>query len=135
MKRLNYHYEESLYEKTVVVQHLHPNGNGFVYVEGIEGYEPDGRGLVNIREATEEELIQTINDAIHALSTEEEEEEPLEEIWQNAEGQKLTLLEEDGFFNVYHGYNLEDGFGDYEEAVDYLHGEKFERIVGGGDKE
>ena len=75
MKRLNYHYEDSMYDKTVVVQHLHPNGNGFVYVEGIPGYEADDRGLVNIREATEEELKATIRDAIRALSTEEAEEE------------------------------------------------------------
>ena len=39
MKRVNYHYEESLFDKTVVVQHLHPNGNGFVYVADIPGYE------------------------------------------------------------------------------------------------
>ncbi|HEX5565257.1 MAG TPA: hypothetical protein VFX34_09855 [Sporosarcina sp.] len=125
MKRLNYHYEDSLYDKTVVVQHLHPNGNGFVYVEGIPGYEADDRGLVNIREATEEELIATIRDAIRALSTEEEEEEPIEEVWENEQGQKLTLLEEEGFFNIYHGYNLEEGFGDYKEAVDYLKEENF----------
>ncbi|MDW0117961.1 hypothetical protein QTL97_13535 [Sporosarcina thermotolerans] len=135
MKRLNYHYEDSLYEKTVVVQHLHPNGNGFVYVEGLSNYEPDDRGLVNIREATEDELITTIRDAIRALSTEEnekeEKEEPIEEVWVNNEGQKLKLLEEDGFFNVYHGSNLEDGFGDYKEAVDYLKEESFKR--GGGD--
>jgi len=125
MKRLNYHYEESLYDKTVVVQHLHPNGNGFVYVEGVPGYETDDRGLVNIREATEEELIATIRDAIRALSTGEEEEEPIEEVWVNEQGQKLTLLEEEGFFNIYHGYNLEEGFGDYNEAVDYLKEENF----------
>ncbi|MFC5602068.1 hypothetical protein [Sporosarcina koreensis] len=125
MKRLNYHYEDSLYDKTVVVQHLHPNGNGFVYVEGIQGYETDDRGLVNIREATEEELIATIRDAIGALSTGEEEEEPIEEVWVNEQGQKLTLLEEEGFFNIYHGYNLEEGFGDYKEAVDYLKEENF----------
>lgn len=125
MKRLNYHYEESLYDKTVVVQHLHPNGNGFVYVEGVPGYETDDRGLVNIREATEEELIATIRDSIRALSTGEEEEEPIEEVWVNEQGQKLTLLEEEGFFNIYHGYNLEEGFGDYNEAVDYLKEENF----------
>ena len=46
LKRVNYHYEDSLFDKTVVVQHLHPNGNGFVYVAGIPGYETDERGLV-----------------------------------------------------------------------------------------
>lgn len=133
MKRLNYHYEDSLYDKTVVVQHLHPNGNGFVYVEGIPGYETDDRGLVNIREATEEELIATIRDAIKALSSEEEadEEEQVEEVWVNEQGQKLTLLEEEGFFNIYHGYNLEESFGDYREAADYLKEENFK--LGGGE--
>lgn len=132
MKRLNYHYEDSLYDKTVVVQHLHPNGNGFVYVEGVPGYETDDRGLVNIREATEEELKATIRDAIRALSTEEAEaeEEQIEEVWVNGQGQKLTLLEEEGFFNIYHGYNLEESFGDYQEAADYLKEENF-KVSGG----
>lgn len=134
MKRLNYHYEDSLYDKTVVVQHLHPNGNGFVYVEGIPGYEADDRGLVNIREATEEELKATIKDAIRALSSKEaDEEESLEEVWVNGQGQKLTLLEEEGFFNVYHGNNLEESFGDYREAMDYLKGENFK--LNGGEAE
>ena len=132
MKRLNYHYEDSKYDKTVVVQHLHPNGNGFVYVEGIPGYEADDRGLVNIREATEDELKATIRDAIRALSTEkaEEDEDLIEEVWVNEQGQKLTLLEEEGFFNIYHGYNLEEGFGDYKEAADYLKEENF-KLSGG----
>ena len=53
MKRVNYHYEESLYEKTTVVYHLHPNGNGFVYVGDLPQYEEaDDKGLLNIREAS-----------------------------------------------------------------------------------
>lgn len=138
MKRVNYHFEESLYEKTVVVQHLHPNGNGFVYVEGIEGYETDDRGLVNIREASEEELRQTIQDAIRALSTEEDEEVDVklrEEVWANGEGHTLTLLEEDNFFNIYHGYNLEESFGDYGEATAYLKEENFKLTKSGGEAE
>lgn len=125
MKRVNYHYEESLFDKTVVVQHLHPNGNGFVYVAGIPGYDADDRGLVNIREASEEELRKTIRDAIDALSQESEEEEPVEELWVDGEGQQLTLLEEEGYWNVYHGYNLDESFGDYEEAKTYLREEGF----------
>lgn len=125
MKRLNYHYEESLFDKTVVVQHLHPNGNGFVYVADVKGYEPDERGLINIREFSADELRTVIQAAIEGLSTEAAEEEMLEEVWQNAQGQTLTLLEEDDFFNVYHGYNLEEGFGDYEEAAGYLKEEGF----------
>lgn len=125
MKRLNYHFDGSLYDKTVVVQHLHPNGNGFVYAAGMKGYEPDGRGLVNIRDYTEDELREIISAAIRSLSTEEQQPEPLTEVWQHPEGAKLTMLEEDGFYNIYHGYNLEEGFGDYEEAVSYLQEEGF----------
>lgn len=125
MKRLNYHFDGSLYDKTVVVQHLHPNGNGFVYAAGMKGYEPDDRGLVNIRDYTEDELREIVSAAIRNLSTEEQQQEPLSEVWQHPDGAKLTMLEEDGFYNVYHGYNLEEGFGDYEEAVSYLQEEGF----------
>lgn len=125
MKRLNYHFDGSLYDKTVVVQHLHPNGNGFVYAAGIKGYEPDDRGLVNIRDYTEDELREIVSAAIRNLSTEEQQQEPLTEVWQHPDGAKLTMLEEDGFYNIYHGYNLEEGFGDYEEAVSYLQEEGF----------
>ena len=108
---------------------------GLSYVEGIPGYEADDRGLVNIREATEDELKATIKDAIRALSTEEAEEKAdmIEEVWMNGQGQKLTLLEEEGFFNMYHGYNLEESFGDYKEAADYLKEENFK--LSGGEAE
>ncbi|PIC63758.1 hypothetical protein CSV79_09965 [Sporosarcina sp. P13] len=125
MKRLNYHYEESLFEKTVVVQHLHPNGNAFVYVANVDGYEPDERGLVNVREFSADELRKVIRAAVEALATEATEEETVSETWQHPEGSMVTLLEEDGFFNVYHGPNLEEGFGDYSEAASYLKEEGF----------
>lgn len=130
MGRLNYHYEASVYDKTIVVQHLHPNGNGFVYVAGVPGYTPDSRGLVNIREATEEELKQVITDAIQALSKEEAPTQPVQQVWVNATGAQLQLLEEGGFWNVYHDHNLEDGFGDYEEAAQYLMEEGFRLMKG-----
>ena len=123
MKRLNYHFEDSLYDKTIVVQHLHPNGNAFVYLAGISGYEPDSRGLVNVREATEVELRHMIRDSITALGQVEEEVQ-IEETWTSGEN-TLVLKEEEGFWNVYHGLNLEDSFGDYEEAVGYLKEEQF----------
>lgn len=130
MKRVNYHYEESLYDKTIVVQHLHPNGNGFVYVAGISGYEVDERGLVNIREATEAELRQAVADSIQALSEEQAEREPVEQTWVNGDGEKLVLKEELDAWNIYHGLNLEDSFGDYEEAVAYLKEERFKQVQG-----
>ncbi|MDV6379459.1 hypothetical protein ORD22_14685 [Sporosarcina sp. GW1-11] len=125
MKRLNYHYEESLFDKTVVVQHLHPNGNAFVYVANVEGYEPDERGLVNVREFSADELRKVIRAAVEGLATEAPEVETISETWQHPEGSKVTLLEEDGFFNIYHGPNLEEGFGDYGEAASYLKEEGF----------
>ncbi len=33
MGRVNFHFEESDYDKKNVVYHLHPNGNGFVYAD------------------------------------------------------------------------------------------------------
>lgn len=125
MKRLNYHYEESLFDKTVVVQHLHPNGNAFVYVAGIEGYEPDDRGLVNVRDFTADEFRQVIRAAVEGLATELPEEKFVAETWQHPDGTKVSLLEEDGFFNVYHSHNLEESFGDYGEAASYLKEEGF----------
>lgn len=124
MKRLNYHFEESLYEKTIVVQYLHPNGNGFVYLADVPGYETDDRGLVNIREATAEEIRTMIADSIEALRQEVEPEEAVEEAWTNGES-TLLLKEEEGFWNVYHDDNLEDSFGEYEEAISYLKEEGF----------
>lgn len=133
MKRLNYHFEGSLYDKTVVVQHLHPNGNGFVYLAEVEGYEPDDRGLVNIREATEEALRKMIQDSIQSLGQADEAEErveveeivePFEELWVNEED-TLVLKEEEGYWNVYHHSNLEDSYAEYEDAVEYLKEEGF----------
>lgn len=130
MKRVNYHYEDSLYDKKVVVQHLHPNGNGFVFVEGIPGYEADERGLVNIREATEAELRKTIADSIRALSEAQADMPPVEQQWVNGDGDQLTLKEELDAWNIYHGLNLEDSFGDYAEAVAYLKEERFKQVKG-----
>lgn len=130
MKRVNYHYEDSLFDKTVVVQHLHPNGNAFVYVAGILGYDADERGLVNVREATEEELRKTITDAIAALAQGEDEEQAVEQHWTNPAGEKLVLMEELGAWNLYHGLNLEDSFGDYAEAAAYLNEEQFKQVQG-----
>lgn len=128
MKRVNYHYEDSLYDKTVVVQHLHPNGNGFVYVAGIPGYDVDNRGLVNIREASEEELRKTITDSIQMLSEAEVEEQPVEQTWVNDEGVELKLVEEEGAWNIYHGLNLEESFGNYGYAQNYLKEEQFKQL-------
>jgi DNA-binding transcriptional ArsR family regulator len=132
LNRINYHYEESLYDKTTVVYHLHPNGNGFLYVGDLPQYkEVEEKGLVNIREVSGDELRQMIKDSIAYLATAEEElvEDEIEEEWRNKEESKLTLLQEDTLWNIYHGYNLEESFGSYDEAKAYLVAEGF-RCVG-----
>jgi hypothetical protein len=62
LKRVNYHFEGSLYDKKTVIYHLHPNGNGFVFVGELKKYNADSKGMSNIREATEDELREMIAD-------------------------------------------------------------------------
>ncbi|WP_046178330.1 hypothetical protein [Domibacillus tundrae] len=131
MKRVNYHFEESLYEKTVVVYHLHPNGNGFVFVGDLPGYTVDSKGLVNIRDFSETELRAVIADSIRFLSDKpedeviEQEELVKQTEWKNREGQTLVLSNEDELWNVYIGMNLEESFESFKEAERYLTEEGF----------
>lgn len=129
MKRINYHFEDSVYDKTVVIQYLHPNGNGFVFVGDLPQYDADQRGLVNIREASEAELRSMIEDSIQYLSEsdkdDEIEENSQEQEWRNNEGQVLILTNEDMRWNIYIGLNLEESFGSKEEAEQYLLDEGF----------
>lgn len=128
LKRLNYHFEDSQYDKTIVVQQLHPNGNGYVFVGDGGPYESDERGLVNIREASEEELKEMIRYSIALLSTKEEQaEDATEQKWVNKEGGELQLVNEDDLWNIYHGQNLEDSFESQEAAILYLKEEGFKR--------
>ena len=53
MKRVNYHYEESMFDKKTVVYHLHPNGNGFVYADQM-WYIFAGEDLDTVFESYEE---------------------------------------------------------------------------------
>lgn len=127
LKRLNYHYMDSLYEKTIVVEKLHPNGNGFVFVGDLLRYENEAndKGLVNIRDYDELQLREIIEDAIQYLSEEVEEQEPIVEIWNSRDGSQLQLTFEQRSWNVYHGDNLEEAFGTYEAAKEYLLEEGF----------
>lgn len=126
LSRLNYHYEESLFEKSIVVEKLHPNGNGFVYVGDLLKYEQkaNDKGLVNIRDFSEVELKEIITDSIDYLS-EEIDEQPIVEVWSSREGTKLELIYEKRNWNVYFNNNLEESFGSKEAAVDYLREEGF----------
>ncbi|WP_442954866.1 hypothetical protein [Paenibacillus sp. SYP-B4298] len=66
--RVNFQYEQSVYDKKNVVYHLHPNGNGYVYGERLLGYPMDDKGFVNIRDFTEAELRIIVEKAIRSLS-------------------------------------------------------------------
>jgi len=130
LKRVNYHFEGSLYDKKTVIYHLHPNGNGFVFVGDLKKYKADNKGMANIREATEEELRDMITDSIAILSEEEqfEEEDVVEEqIWTNDEGLALKLVHEDTLWNIYHSHNLEESYESFDEAEEYLLTEGFEK--------
>ncbi|MUT68027.1 hypothetical protein [Paenibacillus sp. NEAU-GSW1] len=134
--RVNFQFEDSLYDRKNVVYHLHPNGNGFVYAGLLSGYPKDEKGLVNIRDFSESELRRLIGDSIGSLSAREEQPEPpsrkkrkkvTEEEWYGPSDQKLLLKFEDDMWYVYAGINLEMAFETYEEAVDYMDEEGFAR--------
>lgn len=132
--RVNFQFNESVYEKKNVVYHLHPNGNGFVYAGRLQGYQTDDKGMVNIRDYSAEELKKLIRESIRSLSVEEK---PVEEVaivgdnqeerWVNKENQVLLLINEDDFWNIYFGLNLEESFATYEEAEVFLVEEGFRR--------
>lgn len=125
MNRVNYHYEESLYDKTIVVEKLHPNGNGFVYIGDLEKYEDvaSDKGLVNIRDFDKQSLQEIIEDAIRYLS--EDREVPIEETWISKDGTELQLVHHKRDWNIYYQNNLEDSFGTREAAEAYLREDGF----------
>ena len=126
LKRLNYHFEDSLYEKTIVVEKLHPNGNGFVFVGDLLKYEKEAlKGLVNIRDYSEAQLREIIQDAIDYLGEEEVDEGPIIEIWSSREGSEIELIYNGRSWDVFFQDNLEESFGTREAAVEYLREEGF----------
>lgn len=125
LNRLNYHFEDSLYEKTIVVEKLHPNGNGFVYIGDLFKYEKlaNEKGLVNIRDFNEVALREILRDAIEYLS--EDLETPIVELWSSREGTQLELIHDQRDWKIYYQNNLEETFGTREAAVNYLLEEGF----------
>lgn len=123
--RVNFHFEESVLEKKIVVYRLHPNGNGFVYAEEIDNhYKVDDKGMVNIREFKPDELRKIIRQSIKSLS----ESEPFEEMWVNNEQQKLKIVHDFDLWNVYAGDLLDGTYATYNAAADYLQQEGFNRL-------
>ncbi len=126
--RLNFHFEESLYEKKIVVYHLHPNGNGFVYGGQLDQYAADNRGMVNIRNFDPDELRSIIRASIESLSLSPAEKAPVLEEWLNDDDQSLVLMREDDGYNVYAGEDLEGTFNTYKEAANFLEQEGFQPL-------
>ena len=129
--RVNFHFPGSVQEKKIVVQHLHPNGNGYVYAGHLSKKETDRKGFINIRDYNEEELRNLIKDSMNYLENppvEKEEEDEfayLEGTWVGPDKQELRLEQEDQLWNVYAGSNLEDCFESPVEAERYLLEEGF----------
>ncbi|MBM7702069.1 hypothetical protein [Metabacillus iocasae] len=132
--RVNFHYDESVFEKKTVVYHLHPNGNGFVYGGNLTNYETNDKGFVNIRDFSEKELKTIIHEAIQSLSPKSDVHLEMaivgdgeEERWIGPNNAVLLLIDEDDLWNIYDGLNLEAAFETYEEAEQYLEEEGFKR--------
>lgn len=131
--RVNYHFEESVYEKKTVVYHLHPNGNGFVYGGKLEGYPMNDKGFVNIRDFGPDELRDIIEKSIRSLApTEEAVVSPPApagrahaQRWSGPDQQSLVVFFEDELWYVYAGSSLESAFETYEEVEEYMQEEGF----------
>lgn len=135
--RVNFHYEDSAYDKKTVGYHFHPNGNGYIYAGQIEGAETDDKGLVNIRDYSEEQLRELAGAAIRSLAVPAGASRQTtdktassgadEQTWENADGHVLTVKPEDDMWFIHAGLNLDSVFETYEEAVEYLEEEGFAR--------
>ena len=132
--RINFQFEGSISDKKNIIYHLHPNGNGFVYAGMLENYDTDEKGMVNIRDFSEEQLRKVLKQSIQALSPVEKttKEEAIigdskEERWVDSEKNLLVLINENDSWNIYFGLNLDASFDTYEEAETFLQEEGFTR--------
>lgn len=141
--RVNFHYEDSAYEKKIVAFHIHPNGNGYIYAGLLHNYETDDKGFVNIRDYSEEQLRTLLDETIQAMSYNHKAVESKEQAeakasfklatttstggtWIDEDGHTLTLKYEDEMWCVYSGLNLDMAFESRSEAGDYLKEEGFQ---------
>jgi hypothetical protein len=132
--RINFQFEDSISDKKNIVYHLHPNGNGFVYAGQLDNYDTDEKGMVNIRDFSEDQLRKLLKQSIQSLSPIEKTavEEAIigdskEERWVDSEKNLLVLINENDSWNIYFGLNLDASFDTYEEAEAFLEEEGFTR--------
>ena len=133
LNRVNFHFEGSGSDKKNVVYHLHPNGNGFVFAGKLKVPNKDPKGMVNIRNFSEEDLRSLIERSIESLhpdAVSEEDDEQSEghawlKIWIDKENHTLEIIREGEMWNVYAGEQLDGTFPSYNEAKQYLLEEGF----------
>lgn len=140
--RVNFHYEDSAYEKKIVALHIHPNGNGYIYAGLLPNYETDAKGFVNVRDYSESDLRTLLDATLRAMSHNPDTVEAIERvpspkesapvtlssgggIWINEEGHTLTLKYDNDMWCVYAGQELEMAFESRGEAGEYLQEEGF----------
>lgn len=134
--RVNYHYEQSAYDKKTVVYHLHPNGNGYVFAGLLPDCDTDDKGMVNIRDYSEDELRSIVQRSIRSLSPKTAEQQTIsesegvqsEQRWIGPGEHTLLLVQEDDLWYVYSGLNLDMAFETREEAEEYLREEGYRAV-------
>lgn len=153
--RVNFQYEESVYERKNIVYHLHPNGNGFVYAGLLNDPRKDAKGLVNIRDLDADELHALLSQSIASLSEltdspealaitpkppKKPKEEPaaaeldapdsLQQLWQDKKGNTLVLRYEDDaeLWYIWALDALDCAFETEAESMEYLAEEGFRRV-------
>ena len=128
LKRFNYHFKDSAVEKTVLVRHLHPNGNAWIYA-GYLPKEETQKGYVSVLDADEAALREWVDKAIaHLKKTVDGYEDGYSELWFDAQGDVLRLTYENPVWSVLVSDGQVEGIFKTKEAGEgYLHDEGFEK--------
>ncbi|EIO5737846.1 hypothetical protein LQW06_002817 [Listeria monocytogenes] len=129
MGRINVHYPASKRDKKIIVKHLHPNGNAFVYAPFLEVEPLDKQGYVNVKDYSENEIRVLLLEAKEFMDSDEDGyKEGLTKIYQDNSGEKLSLVYENKMWVIYTGENLEAVFPTLESAEGYLLDEGFFKL-------
>ncbi|HEL6659649.1 TPA: hypothetical protein UPG49_001005, partial [Listeria monocytogenes] len=113
-------------DKKIIVKHLHPNGNAFVYAPFLEVEPLDKQGYVNVKDYSENEIRVLLLEAKEFMDSDEDGyKEGLTKIYQDNSGEKLSLVYENKMWVIYTGENLEAVFPTLESAEGYLLDEGF----------
>lgn len=126
LNRLNYHFKGSAVEHKIVVRHLHPNGNAFIYA-GYLPKEDTQKGYLSAYDEDEATIREWVEQAISYLKkTEDGYEVGHSELWLNQRGETLYLNYDNPMWTI----TLDNGqveavFKSREQAEGYLMDEGF----------